>query len=236
MTLVLDRPVRRRPASDRIFFTSMALAAALIVAAGFASSYFFRSTSLPPLTPLYEIHGLLFTSWIILFIIQSALVAGLRTDIHRRLGIAGAVLAVAVFTAGVVVSIETLRRGGGGGDPRRFFSIPLGDILVFGALAMAAVLLRRNTAAHKRLMLLATISLLAAAFGRILPQIHMQGLTNFFLCTAATVLVVAAYDLASSGRVHPATLSGGLAVAALKPALFVFSATPVWLAFAGALR
>jgi hypothetical protein len=235
MTLVWDRPERRLH-SDRIFFTTMSFAAALIVLAGFAPSYFLRSSTLPPLTRLYEAHGLLFMSWIILFILQSALVAGGRTGIHRRLGIAGAILAAAVFTIGVTVSIETLRRGGGGADPRRFLSIPLGDIVVFGGLVVAAFLLRRKTAAHKRLMLLATISLLAAGFGRFLPQIHMQGMTNFFLCTAICVAVVMAYDFTSRGRVHPATLSGGLAVAVFKPALYLFAATPAWLAFASTLR
>jgi hypothetical protein len=235
MTLVWDRPARR-PDSDRIFFTTMSLAAVGVVLAGFKPSYFLRSSTLPPLTGLYHFHGLLFTSWFILFIIQSALVAGRRTDLHRRLGIVGVILAAAVFITGVIVSIETLRRGGGGADPRRFLSIPLGDIIVFGGLVTAAILVRRNNGAHKRLMLLATISLLAAGFGRLLPQIHMQGLVNFFLCTGIAVAAVIAYDLLSRGRVHPATLSGGLAVAVFKPTLYVFSATPIWLAFANALR
>lgn len=235
MTLVWDRPARR-PHADRTFFTAMSLAAAVVVMAGFSPSYFLRSPTLPPLAPLYQFHGLLFMSWILLFIGQNLLVAGGRTDLHRRLGISGAALAVAVFATGIIVSIETLRRGGGGGDPRRFMSIPLGDILVFGGLVTAAVALRRKTAAHKRLMLLATISLLAAAFGRLLPQLHLAGRVNFFLCTAAAVGVLVLYDIASRRRLHAATLWGGLAVAAFKPALFAFSATPAWLAFANALR
>ena len=235
MTLAWDQPGRRIH-SDRIFFTTMAIAAAGVVLAGFAPSYFFRTANLPPLTPLYQLHGFLFTTWIGLFIAQNGLIAAHRTNVHRRVGIAGAVLAALVFVTGTVVSIETLRRGGGGQNPQRFLSIPLGDIIAFGAVVTAGLLLRRNTAAHKRLMLLATISLLAAGFGRGLGQIHMAGMTTFFLCTATFVAVVVAYDLISRGRIHPATLWGGLIVAAFKPALYAFSATPMWMAFANALR
>jgi hypothetical protein len=77
-------------------------------------------------------------------------------------------LAAVVFVVGVVVSVETLRRNGGppGGDPRKFFAIPLGDIVVFGALVSAAVVQRQRSEAHKRLMMLATISLLRAIVER----------------------------------------------------------------------
>src|SRR5262249_4566574 len=108
---------------------------------------------------------------------QTALVAGRRTDIHRRLGVAGAILAAVVFVFGLAVSVETLRRNGGppGSDPRKFFAIPLGDIIVFGVLVGAAILQRHQRDAHKRLMLLATISFLTAAVGRFLRQLAIGG-------------------------------------------------------------
>jgi hypothetical protein len=158
MSIAARQPVARK--TDRLFFTGMALASALMLYLGFLPSYFHRSTELPSLSPLYQLHGALFTAWIALFVAQTALVAGGRTDIHRALGLAGAVLAAIVFVVGIAVSVETLRRNGGppGGDPRKFFAIPLGDIIVFGALVGAAVLRRTRPETHKRLMLLATIS------------------------------------------------------------------------------
>jgi hypothetical protein len=148
-------------------------------------------------------------------------------------------LAAVVFVFGVVVSIETLRRNGGppGGDPRKFFAIPLGDILVFGALVGAAVVQRRQSESHKRLMLLATISLLTAAVGRFLRQVGMGVAPNLFYGTDVFVLVLVLYDLALRGRVHPATLWGGALVVGFKPLLFyVLSGTSPWLALADALR
>src|SRR6516162_537281 len=206
MSIAIGRPVIRN--TDRLFFSGMALASALMLFLGFLPSYFNRSAEFPPLTPLYQLHGAVFTAWIVLLVAQTALVAGRRTDIHRTLGIAGAVLAAAVFIVGVAVSIETLRRNGGppGGDPRKFFAIPLGDIIVFGALIGAAVLQRMRPETHKRLMLLATISLLTAAVGRFLRQVGMGGAPNLFYGTDAFVLALVIYDLFSRGRVHPATL------------------------------
>ena len=237
MSIAIGRPVVRN--ADRLFFTGMALASALMLFLGFLPSYFHRSAELPPLTPLYQLHGALFTAWVALLVAQTALVAGRRTDIHRTLGVAGAVLAAVVFVAGIAVSVETLRRNGGppGGDPRKFFAIPMGDIIVFGALVGAAVMQRQRSDTHKRLMLLATISLLTAAVARFLRQVGMGGAPNLFYGTDAFVLALVLYDLASRGRIQPATLWGGALVVGFKPLLFyVLSATPPWLALADALR
>ncbi len=237
MSIAIGQPVVRK--TDRLFFTGMALASALTLFLGFLPSYFHRSAELPALTPLYQLHGALFTAWVALLVVQTVLVAGRRTDIHRTLGVAGAVFAAVVFVVGLAVSVETLRRNGGppGGDPRKFFAIPLGDILVFGALVSAAVVERRRSEAHKRLMLLATISLLTAAIARFLRQVGMGGAPNLFFGTDAFVLALVLYDLASRGRIHPATLWGGALVVGFKPLLFyVLSGTPAWLALADALR
>jgi hypothetical protein len=123
MSIAIGQPVRDK--SDRLFFTGMALASALMLFLGFLPSYFHRNAELPALTPLYQLHGAVFTAWVALLVVQTALVAGRRTDIHRTLGVAGAVLAAVVFIVGVAVSVETLRRNGGppGGDPRKFFAI-----------------------------------------------------------------------------------------------------------------
>jgi hypothetical protein len=92
------------------------------------------------------------------------------------------------------------------------FAIPLGDIIVFGVLVGAATLQRHDSDKHKRLMLLATISLLTAAVARFLRQVGMGGAPNLFYGTDVFVVVLAIYDLVSRGRVHPATLWGGAAV------------------------
>src|SRR5215204_5754048 len=89
---------RRR---ERLFYTLMAGAILITVFAGFARTYFLRPYfDARPLLPILHLHGFVFTSWIVLFVMQTALVATKRTDLHRRLGIAGAVVAALVFILG----------------------------------------------------------------------------------------------------------------------------------------
>lgn len=82
---------RRR---ERVFYTCMAAAFAVTVFAGFARTYYLRPFFDPkPLVTILHLHGLVFTSWVVLLVVQTALVAKRRTDVHRRLGVAGAALA-----------------------------------------------------------------------------------------------------------------------------------------------
>lgn len=236
MSMAIGRPARGQ--TDRIFFTSMALATALAVFVGFSPSYFLRGAALGPLTALYQVHGLVFTAWMLLLVVQTSLVAGRRTDIHRRLGIAGAVLAAAVFLVGMMVTVETLRRNGGppGLDPRTFFSIPLGDMIVFAVLVTAAIVYRQHAETHKRLILLATISLVTAAVARFFVTIGAPGPLGLFLGTDLFVLALVVYDFASRGRLHAATLWGGALVVVFKPLLLAVAFTPAWLTVTDALR
>lgn len=219
MSIALTRPVIGK--SDRLFFSGMALASAVISFHGFLPTYFYRSAELPPLTPLYQLHGAVFTAWILLLVAQTTLVAGGRADIHRKLGMAGAIFAAVVFGMGVAVSVETLRRNGmlpvGVMGPRyaphQLFAIAIGDMIAFGVLVGAAVLQRQHPDTHKRLMLLATISLLNGAIGRLLRQYGLGGPPNLFYGTDVLVLALVVFDLVARGRVHRATLWGGAMVA-----------------------
>ena len=63
----------------------------LIVFVGFAPTYYLRAFyHADPLPSVFRIHGLVFTAWVVLFVVQTALVSARRTDIHRRLGVVGA--------------------------------------------------------------------------------------------------------------------------------------------------
>ena len=155
----------------------MAVALGLTVFAGFASTYYLRLLSGGPtvtltggpFTALVHVHGALFTAWVLLFIVQTALVASRRVAVHRRLGVAGAVLAAAMVVAGL---LDRHRHGGAGlgaaGDgPLAFLIIPLFDMVLFATFVTAALALRRDKEAHKRLMLLAYVSIIVAAVGRL---------------------------------------------------------------------
>ena len=121
---------------DRIFFAAMATVIALVVFAGFSRTFFLKGLfGTRPLSLFFHIHGFVFSCWIILFIVQITLVATGRINVHRRLGIAGAILAVLMVVIGLMAAIDSARRGfttPGGPPPLVFFVIPAGPLAFLG--------------------------------------------------------------------------------------------------------
>ena len=114
-----------------------------------------------------HVHAAVYVSWMVFLTGQTVLIGRGRAALHRRLGIFGAALAVLVVLTGLVATyvVENRMLGTPRADPA-FISTLIVDVLNFATLAAAALILRSNAAAHKRLMLLATMSLLQAAFIR----------------------------------------------------------------------
>ena len=215
----------------------MALVCALTVFAGFAPTYYLGRSGLPPLSPLIHVHAVVFTIWIGVLVIQTSLVTARRTDLHRRIGVAAVVLAAVIVVLGFAAAVDSLRRGLSQPDidPRVLFAIPISSIVTFAALVAAAILYRRDSATRKRLMLLATVSLLSAAIGRIVLLIGHLPVMTLFVFTDLFVLAAVLYDLVSRRRIHPANLWGG-ALIIFKPLFVLLAMTPGWLAIADALR
>lgn len=222
---------------DRAYYSGMAIAMALAVFIGFARTYYlsahFGTTTTfsgGPFSPIVRAHAALFTTWVVLFLVQTSLIAAHRVAVHRRLGIAISVLAAAMIVVGTATAIASARRGGGppGADPLSFLAIPLGDIALFTVLITSALLLRRKKEAHKRLMLLAYTAILAAAVARI-PGVLPLGPLGFYGLTFLPVLLLGVtYDWVTRRRVHPAYLWGGALLVASVPLRLMISATSGW--------
>jgi uncharacterized membrane protein YozB (DUF420 family) len=213
----------------------MAIAAALTAFIGFAPSYYLSSAfGGRPLTTLVHVHGAIATTWLLLFLTQTSLVAARRTDLHRRLGVAGALLAVLLLVVGYLTAIEAARLGHtppGGPPPMAFLAVPLGTLVVFAILVGAGLAQRRRSETHKRLMLLATIAIVTPAIARM----RWMGLGGPPVAIGGTCLFVVAclmYDRVAHGRVHPAFLWGGLFVMVALPARFALGQADAWLAVA----
>lgn len=237
--MTLEAAPASRP-GDRLFYGGMALAIAATVFAGFSATFYSRAGTLPALSPLLIVHGIVFTSWILIFITQTSLISARRVDLHRRLGVGAAVLAAAMVVVGVTAAVDALRRGAAplpGIDPRMFFAVPIGDMIVFSILVGAGILNRANSQTHKRLMLLATISILAAAISRWpIPFMMEHAPFSFFAGVDLFVLLAIAYDLFSRHRVHSAYIWGGLLILASQPLRLMVSGTQGWLALADWLQ
>jgi hypothetical protein len=221
----------------RRFYVGMALAIVITVFIGFAQSYYLKPWyGTRELSPLLHLHGLIFTTWVLFFLAQTTLVASGRTYLHRRMGIAGAVLAALVVVVGVAVTITRGRTGVSpipGVPPLSFLAIPFFDMVVFAILVGTAIHFRRRLETHKRLMTLAMITLLPAPIARLHFPFLPPGPLTFFGLADLFIVAILVFDLVTRRKVHPATIWGGLLVVASQPLRLMIAGTPAWLAFAG---
>jgi hypothetical protein len=236
-TLAATAPQSRRsPATgDRRFFLTISVAIALVVFAGFAPTYYLRGYyHAEPLPSVFAVHGAVFSAWVVLFVVQAALVSARRTDIHRKLGLLAAVLAPLMLVVGFEAAVAAARRGfstPGLPPPLVFLAVPMFDLVVFAALVAAALWYRRNPAMHKRLMLLAMLAVITAAIAR-LPGVLPYGPPAFFGLTDLFLVAGIVWDKWTRGRVHPAYIWGGLFLVLSQPLRLVVSGTDTWMQIA----
>ena len=220
---------------DHAFFLAMAVALTLAMVVGFAKTYFLAGVFRARLPhPVVHIHGMIFTLWFIVLLAQAALASFHRVDLHRKLGIAGMAIAGLMVLSGFLVTIEFLAR-----NPSRLITLvavmPIAELTGFAVLAAAAFLNRRNPPTHKRLIVLATVSLMGAAFGRMafLPafQFHRAAAMRLFWSyTYVFVIALIAYDLWSTRRLNRATLWGSAFMILSQQLLLLTWTSPPWAA------
>ncbi len=219
MATVMDRrTVPDAEHLERLFFFVMALVIAAFVLTGFGAFLAAGISSFR--SPWWvHVHALSFMTWIALYITQNLLVLRDRIDQHRRLGRLGAILAAWMVLVGLVLTPVTVADGRYPPvfTPTFFLALDWVNIVCFAALVGTALHFRRRTDWHRRLMLCATVSVIAPAAGRLLVLGGaMTEWTNVgVLLVFVTIAMIA--DRRIRGRVHPAYLWGFGAIFAMAP-------------------
>jgi hypothetical protein len=251
MTILIDRNSQR--ASPKVeaqfFYFYMALSCTAVAFLGFAPTYWMPmakgALSSPPVVHL---HGLLFFAWTLYFVFQSWLAASGRIGRHRSVGMIGISLATAMTIMGFMASVSTMKRSAAIGQVNEgiaFAIVPLSGILFFAVVIALAIIYLRDRETHKRLMLLAAISILDAAVARwFLTFLAPPGppgpppvpVTIAPAFVAYLLLVVAmVFDWRTRGRPHPVYIYGGLALVAVKLLNWPISTSAAWHSFAGGI-
>lgn len=228
--VVAPASIDRRRQVDRRFYIGVGLFMIAFNAVAFGPSILSPSArSVPlPLTPLVTAHAAVSAAWLFLFLAQAALIATSRTAVHRRVGVAGAVLTAVFLVLGWFTTLEQARRGFDlsgaisrlpappGLDPATATVGLLLFFLTFGVLAGTALWYRRRPAVHKRLMLLALLGGLTPT-----PVAHVIGTWPalqpwanliFPLSLVVFLAIGPIYDRISDGRIHPVSLWSGLSL------------------------
>lgn len=154
----------------RYFYLCMSLVLAALVILGFRRTV---NTNLfhgnPPRPLLLWIHGVAFSTWVIFFITQSALVRARKVSVQRLLGWFGAGLAAVMVVLGLTVAVVMTRFDTfvlQQKDIDSFLSIPFVDMLIFGSCIAMAIYWKKKPEYHRRLVFIASCQLMDAAIGR----------------------------------------------------------------------
>jgi hypothetical protein len=222
------------------FYLWVGLAVAAAMFYGFYRSFYLNHWFETPegmrrLTPLYIVHGSLFSLWIAFAMLQPALIVAKRRTLHKRVGWAAVAVAAAMIVVGNVAASEALNHGFAGVDRKSFYAVPFFDLVVFAACVGLGVIWRDRSETHKRLMMLSLSQLLHAGVGR-WPWGWLQAgapWTYLMLPDAAIVAAGMAYDLSTRGRVHRVWWIGGALVLASEPLRLWVGTTAPWIAYAG---
>jgi len=205
------------------FFMYVSIVLLVIVLVGFSPTFYLRAFFDVPAIPLYVYgHGVALTAWFIWFCVQTTAVNNGRVDLHRRLGAVGVTIGILVLISGAAAAMGLAPRllekyGNIDSDFSRIAGVVWGNIgmlVAFAGFLVAAVLNRRNSEIHKRLMYFASIGIIMPAFGRIakFPMIDLPEPPLAFAGLLTFLVLLGIFDRTDNGSVHRVTWIGGIAL------------------------
>jgi hypothetical protein len=189
---------------DRYFYLCMSLLIAAVVGYGFGQTVDQHLLHATPHRPwLLYVHAAVFSGWVVLFILQSALVRVRKVGLHRLLGWFGVVLGVAIPVLGSSTAITMARF-----NMLHFHSTDDASGLIFSFFDMTAfsipfalaIYWRRKPEFHRRLFLIASCALTSAAFARFPFGLPLPGF--FYAELDLLILLGATRDLIRDRRIH----------------------------------
>lgn len=202
---------------------------------GFGVDFPFFQHLQPPAAGLLYVHAAVFVGWLVLVTMQVAFVLLGRVSQHRRLGAKAGYVAVLLVPLGLATGLTAAAQGR---SPPGLLALNLVDLLGFIVFIAIGLRYRSRPAAHKRLMMLAMVSIADPGFARITLRLlpHAQTPLGWFVSVFYGNLVLIAamfgWDLWRRSRIHPALLAGGLSLVGVEliPAFLFFN--PTWKAIA----
>jgi len=217
-----------RKASERKFYSRMALFLVFIVLLGFGPSFYLRGVvpsyprPNPTLPPSVILHGSVFTIWMALIVAQTQLIGARKHNVHMQLGKLGVLFAILMIPVMYLTAVWQVARANQPPftDPMSWTIVPLSVIVPFAILVWNGWKHRRDVQFHKRMMLSAAILVvMGPSIGRlpIGPPI-LAVFTVQLLLGLALFIPLFVWDRKTIGHTHRAT-SLGFSMAAVTVAV-----------------
>ncbi|MCH8316749.1 MAG: hypothetical protein IIA64_12325 [Planctomycetes bacterium] len=195
---------------SRSFYLALGLWMVALVVVGFWPTYYGPLLSGTfDLKPIIEIHAVVFSGWIVLFVAQTFLVYTGRLKWHRKVGwfaVGYATLMVAVVITALAMRFSDHMAAGDIREAHRSLVISSVDLLLFSGFLTAAIAYRKKAQIHKRLIIVATVVLMGPAVGRMtfLSAVPLI----LFVLYSSPILFGMAFDFAIRRRVHAVYIIG----------------------------
>ena len=236
-TIVPGRALAR--SDSRYFYFQMSLFCMAVAFLGFWPSYWGRMVAgTLHEAPVSHLHGIIFFGWSLYIVYQSWLGASGQVARHRAVGLIGVSFATAMVIFGVMVSIQVMHelQAKGRADYAVYLaSISMSNIALFAGLIVAALMNIRRPEWHKRLMIMAAISILGAPLARpLMVNLHQAPpapLSDWLVVGIAAVPLL--HDWRTRGRVHNASLVAFAAILAVRLVRIPMAETLAWHDVAG---
>jgi hypothetical protein len=192
---------------DEGFFLGTAAVMVVVVIGGFLNLWLQGVTSFAAPWPVH-LHAFVFMGWVGFFTLQVILAARGSQSLHRRLGWISLAYVPAILVSGTATIVRVMQLGTTPPmwTPGYFLVMNMMALISFVTLTGAAVVMRRRTDWHRRLMMCGMAALLVTPVNRLMPVPVL-----FAVMSLASSLVILLFPLAGmvrdkrrSGRVHPA--------------------------------
>lgn len=207
-------------ASTRVSFFFIAHIALLaVVLVGFSPTFYLRPFfKVPAIPPILYVHGAVLTLWFLLTVVQAWLIRTRRVRLHRQLDYLAAGVAALVIVLGLVANSHLAAQIQSPAEAENIiYWGNLFTLVLFAIFVSLAVVFRKRPDAHKRLTLLASISIVGPALARFpmwpvfaggVDSARNYGIGGLLVLFGAMIV----HDLVVRRRPHPTSWLGAVAI------------------------